>query len=52
MEVRPLIEPGEVVADPLDQKIQAAIHANASRANPFAASKMVSLPQPDVTEEP
>jgi hypothetical protein len=51
MEVRPLIEPGEAAADPLDQKILAAILQNASRVNPFAASKMISLPQPDSTEE-
>jgi hypothetical protein len=51
MEVRPLIEPGEATADPLDQKILAAIDQNASRFNPFAASKMTSLPQRDSTEE-
>jgi hypothetical protein len=52
MEVRPLIEPGETVADPLDQKILAAIVQHASSANPFAGSKMLSLPQADSTEEP
>jgi hypothetical protein len=51
MEVRPLMEPGEAVADPLDQKIQAAILRHASGVNPFAVSKMVSVPQPDRTEE-
>ena len=49
MEVRPLIEPGEAAADPLDQKILAAILLSASEVNPFAASKMFSLPQPDST---
>jgi hypothetical protein len=38
MEVRPLIEPGEEAADPLDQKILAAILQNPSGVNPFAAS--------------
>ena len=51
MEVRPLLEPGEAVADPLDQKIQAAMLQNASGVNPFAASKMASFPQPDTAEE-
>jgi hypothetical protein len=39
MEVRPLTGPEESVADPLDQKIQAAIRRDASASNPFAASK-------------
>jgi hypothetical protein len=39
MEVRPLIEPGEGAADPLDQKILAAILQRASGFNPFAASQ-------------
>jgi hypothetical protein len=51
MEVRPVLEPGEAVAGPLDQKIQAAILQNASGFNPFAASKMASLAQSDMTEE-
>ena len=51
MEVRPVMEPGESAADPLDQKILAAIVQDASGVNPFAASKMVSLPQPDSTEK-
>jgi hypothetical protein len=52
MEVRPLIEPAEAAADPLDQKIQAAILRNVSGFNPFVASqKMVSVPQPDRTAE-
>jgi hypothetical protein len=51
MEVRPLIEPGEAVADPIDQKILAAIEDKASELNPFAASRMISLPQPDSSEE-
>jgi hypothetical protein len=51
MEVRPLIEPGEATADPLDQKLLAAILQHASGVNPFAASKMASLPQPASTEE-
>jgi hypothetical protein len=51
MEVRPVLEPGEKVADPLDQRIQASILQNASGFNPFAASKMASLPRPDTTEE-
>jgi hypothetical protein len=50
MEVRPLIEPGEPVADPLDQKIMAAILQNDSEANPFAAAKMISLSQRASTE--
>ena len=49
MEVRPVIEPGEEAADPLDQKILAAILQHASGFNPFAASPMVSRPQPDST---
>jgi hypothetical protein len=49
MEVRPVIEPGEEAADPLDQKILAAILQNPSGVNPFAASPMVSRPQPDST---
>ena len=51
MEVRPLLEPEEAMADPLDQKIAAAILQNASGVNPLAASKMVSFPQPGSTEE-
>jgi hypothetical protein len=51
MEVRPVLEPGESVAGPLDQKIQAAILRNASGFHPFAASKMDSLRQRDMTEE-
>ena len=48
MEVRPLIEPAEAVADPLDQRIQAAILRNDSGFNPFVPSeKMVSVPQGD-----
>ena len=38
VEVRPLMEPGEKIADPLDQKIQAAMFGNTSGVNPFAAS--------------
>jgi hypothetical protein len=51
MEVRPLLEPGEAVGDPLDQKIQAAILGNGSGFNPFAASTMASFPQTGSTEE-
>jgi hypothetical protein len=51
MEVRPLLEPGEAAADPLDQKILAAILQNASGVNPFAALKMASFPQSDSTDE-
>jgi len=51
MEVRPLLEPGVAVADPLDQKVQAAILGNASGVNPVSASKMASFPRPDTTEE-
>ena len=52
MEVRPLMEPAEPAADPLDQKIQAAILRNVSGFNPFVPSqKMVSVPQPDRTAE-
>ncbi len=39
MEVRPVLEPAEAVADPLDQKIQAAILRSASGFNPFEAPK-------------
>jgi hypothetical protein len=52
MEVRPLLEPGEAAADPLDQKIMAGMLQNSSGVNPFAAQKMVSLPHPVRTEEP
>jgi hypothetical protein len=52
LEVRPLLEPGEAAADPLDQKLLAAIGQNTSAVNPFAASKMVSFPRPASTEEP
>ena len=51
MEVRPVLEPGEDAADPLDQKILAAMLKNASGVNPFAATKMVSLPQADSTAD-
>jgi hypothetical protein len=51
MEVRPLLEPGEMAVDPLDLKIKAAMLQNTSGVNPFAASKMVSLPHPVGTEE-
>jgi hypothetical protein len=51
MEVRPLTGPGESVADPLDQKIQAAMGRSPSAVNPFAASKMTAVPQLDGTEE-
>jgi hypothetical protein len=47
MEVRPLMEPAKASADPLDQKIQAAILRNVTGNNPFVPSKkMVSVPQP------
>jgi hypothetical protein len=52
MEVRPLIEPGKAVADPLDQKIVSAILQNASGVDVFAASKSLSLLQPASKEEP
>ena len=51
MEVRPVMEPGERAADPLDQRILAGIVQDASGFNPFAPSKMGSLPQPDSTEK-
>jgi hypothetical protein len=51
MEVRPLLEPGEQAADPLDQRILTAILENASGINPFAASKMISLPQSGSRED-
>ena len=51
MEVRPVLEPGEEAADPLDQTGQMAMVQNASGFNPFAASKTVSPPQPESKEE-
>ena len=48
MEVRPVLEPGEEAADPLDQM---AMVQNASGFNPFGASKTVSPPQPESKEE-
>ncbi len=51
MEVRPLVEPGEPVADPLDQKVVAAILQNSSGVNPSAAAKMTSFPQFESTRE-
>jgi hypothetical protein len=39
MEVRPVLEPEESAADPLDQKIRAAILQRASGFNPFTASQ-------------
>jgi hypothetical protein len=36
MEVRPVLEPGEPAADPLDQRILSAIHTSATGFNPFA----------------
>ncbi|HEV3311559.1 MAG TPA: YciI family protein [Chloroflexota bacterium] len=36
VEVRPLMEPGEDLADSLDQKIHAAMFRNATGVNPFA----------------
>ncbi len=46
MEVRPLLEPGKAMADPLDQKIAAAILQNAPGVDLLTASKMISHPQP------
>lgn len=37
MEVRPLLEPGEAAADPLDQKILSAMLQDSSEVNPFSA---------------
>jgi hypothetical protein len=51
MEVRPLLEPGEAAADPLDQTIQQAIVRSASGVRLLTASKMASVPGPDMTEE-
>jgi hypothetical protein len=51
MEVRPVLEPEGAMADPLDQKIQAAIRQTATGINPFAASKMLSVHQSDSMEE-
>src|SRR5262249_21795399 len=51
MEVRPVIEPDGAMPDPIDQKIQTAIRQTATGINPFAASKMISLPQTDSTAE-
>ena len=50
MEVRPLIEPGEGAAVPLDQKILAAVLKEASGVKVFGAERMISLPQPDSKE--
>ena len=36
MEVRPVLEPGEPAADPLDQRIRSAILNSATGFNPFA----------------
>ena len=44
MEVRPVLEPGEAVADPLDQRIQAGMLESASGFNPFTPSKPGSIP--------
>ena len=44
MEVRPVLEPGAVAADPLDQRIQAGMHENASGFNPFVPAKPASVP--------
>ena len=47
MEVRPVLEPGESVDDPLDRRIQSAINRRAAGFNPFAASNTGSYPQAD-----
>jgi hypothetical protein len=52
MEVRPLVEPGQPVADPLDQKVVAAILQNASGVSPSTAAKITAWPQFDSTREP
>ena|SRR5579872_3210738 len=46
MEVRPLLEPDEMLTTPLDQKIAAAIRRIAPGVDPAAASRMASIPQP------
>jgi hypothetical protein len=51
MEVRPLLETGEPAADPLDQKIVAAIRQNASAVDPAAAAKIAWFPQSVATEQ-
>ena len=51
MEVRPVLGPGEDAADPLDQKILAAMLKKTSGFNPFAATKMIALRPGDSTEE-
>jgi hypothetical protein len=51
MEVRPLLEPGEGVSDPLDQKILAAVLKNAPDVNPLAASRQLSIPEAKSSEE-
>ena len=43
MEVRPVLEPGEHAADPLDRKILAGIDKTDSANNPFAAKMQRSL---------
>jgi hypothetical protein len=45
MEVRPVLEPGESAADPLDQRILSSIMKHASGFNRFAAGKVLSFPQ-------
>jgi hypothetical protein len=51
MEVRPVLEPGEAVANPVDQRIQQAILQKASGFNPFAASKTLSGSEPNRTSK-
>jgi hypothetical protein len=51
MEVRPVLEPGESVDDPLDQKILSAINRRAEGFNPFAPAKLLSFPQADSRDE-
>jgi hypothetical protein len=52
MEVRPVLEPGYAVPDPLDQKILAAIAQHATGFNPFGPANMISLPQRESIKKP
>ena len=46
MEVRPILEPEEAAADPLDQRILSAIHHKGTGFNPFVAPKTATVREP------
>jgi hypothetical protein len=50
MEVRPVLEPGVTVADPVDKKIQAGMLQSESGFNPFTPSEPASVNQPVRTD--